>query len=68
MFEKFKCYSHSFVVRKHNGEFVKARSKCSHGQIARELAEAIDIREALSWVNTKMEGDVEIETNCLPTV
>lgn len=38
----------AFVARDHRGEVVDARSKCSLGRVAPEIAEAIGIREALS--------------------
>lgn len=57
--------SHAFVVRNHNGQLLEAKSRCSRGRINPELAEAIGIREALSWVKQKQMNEVEIETDCL---
>lgn len=69
IFEESSSYSYAFVIRNHDGELVEARSRCSYGQVSPELAEAIGIREALSWVkNAGNQTNVEIESNCLQIV
>lgn len=56
------------VARDHTGELLVATASCKHGQINPELAEAIGIKEALSWVKNKIEQPVTIETDCLTVV
>ncbi|KAL8149999.1 hypothetical protein AgCh_006858 [Apium graveolens] len=68
IFEHDNCYSHAFVVRNHHGQLIEARSKCMQGKISPELAEAIGVREALSWVKDMRYQNVEIETDCLQLV
>lgn len=50
IFESSNCYSFSFVVRDYRGELMEARSSYSLGNVAPENAEAIGVREALSWI------------------
>lgn len=53
------------VVRDHKGELVVAGTKCRDGRVSLELAEALGIKEALSWVKYQSAQPVIIETNCL---
>lgn len=46
-------YSFSMVVRDQKGELFEAKSSCRQGTIDPILAEAMGIREALSWVKNK---------------
>lgn len=68
IFEAQNCYSYAFAARDHRGEVVTARSKCSMGNIAPENAEAIGVREALSWIKEEQIRDVLVETDCLVVV
>lgn len=58
-------FSHAQVVRDHTGSLVETMSKCYQGSVAPEVAEAMGIREALSWVKQKQQASVEVETDCL---
>lgn len=49
----------------HRWEVVITRSKCSLSNVAPENAEAIGVREALSWIKEQQIGNVLVETNCL---
>lgn len=53
IFSDTNRFSHAQVVRDHNGELVEAMSRCHQGTISPETAEAMGIREALSWIKQK---------------
>ncbi|XP_074341817.1 uncharacterized protein LOC141679208 [Apium graveolens] len=61
-------YSHAFVVRDHNGRLVEAGSKCSRGNLSPDLAEALSIRDALSWLKEKEYANTVLESDCLQVV
>ncbi|XP_074342605.1 uncharacterized protein LOC141680216 [Apium graveolens] len=61
-------YSYAFVVRDHQGALVEARLWCYEGQTSSTLAEAMGIREALSWIKTTRQQNVEVETDSLQIV
>lgn len=67
-FEESSRFSYAMVVRNNTSEFVEARSRCTQGRVAPELAEATGIREALSWIKQKRVSGVELETDCLQIV
>ncbi|XP_074344437.1 uncharacterized protein LOC141683598 [Apium graveolens] len=68
IFEASGCYSFAFVVRNHEGKLVEARSRCCSGNISPEIAEAMGIREALSWTKEQDRTGVVVETDCLVAV
>lgn len=53
IFEASNYYSYSMVRRIHNGELIEVSSKCVLGNVTSEMAEAMDIREALSWLKNQ---------------
>lgn len=63
-----RCDIYAFVVRNHDGMLIEARSSCRPGHISPEIAEAMGIREALSWIKNQNERDVVVETDCLVAV
>lgn len=65
LFDSPARYSFALVVRDHSGKLLEAVSKCCQGTINPALAEAIGVREALSWVKKQKKIDVVVETDCL---
>ncbi|XP_063936253.1 uncharacterized protein LOC135147271 [Daucus carota subsp. sativus] len=65
LFEDSNCYAYAIVARDHEGKLVEAMSSCRQGRVDPELAEAIGIREALSWIKAKAWPSVILETDCL---
>lgn len=61
--ESSNYYSHSMIAQDHRGALIKARSSCKQGSINSEVAEAIGIREALSWINSQNWTNVEVEAD-----
>lgn len=56
------------VARDHTGALIGAQSSCKQGSLNPDLAEAIGIKEALSWVKSRAWERVEVETDCLGVV
>lgn len=65
LFEDSNCYAYAMVARDHEGKLVEAISSCKQGKTDPELAEAIGIREALSWIKATAWPSVVLETDCL---
>lgn len=53
IFAATSTYSTAFAVRDHMGDLVEAKSSCCLGNLSPENAEAISVREALSWIKEK---------------
>lgn len=68
IFSSTNCYSFAFIVRNHEGALVEAQSRCCPGNAKPEIAEALGIREALSWLKEHDHSDVDVETDCLVPV
>ncbi|KAL8149967.1 hypothetical protein AgCh_006834 [Apium graveolens] len=68
LFESSNSYCTSMIVRDHSGGLLLAIANCKMGQITPELAEAIGIKEALSWVKSQAVQPVIVETDCLSVV
>ena len=54
-------FSFALVARDHTGSLQEARSFCRTGTVQPEIAEAMGIREALSWIKSTLWSKVIIE-------
>lgn len=61
-------YCFSVIVRDGVGDPVTATSKCRSGTIALELAEAIGIKEVLSWIKFEATQPAIVESDCLSVI
>lgn len=68
LFEESGHFSFSMLARDHDRKLIEASTSCRQGLVALELAEAIGVREALSWVKKKGWPEVTMETDCLVVV
>lgn len=68
IFEDTTCFSYAFVARDQEGALIEARSRCSFGRPDPELAEAMGIREALTWIKNFSYANVTVESDCLQVV
>lgn len=68
IFEDSNIYIYDIVGRDHDGQLLEARSSCKQGCLYPELAEAIGIREALSWVKEIKWPIAEVELDCLDSI
>lgn len=67
-FNEVPAFGIGVVARNSAGELIQAFSKSFQGDAAPELAEAIAIREALSWLKNQKWRKVVIESDCLVAV
>lgn len=56
------------VARDADGKVVAARTCCFSGMVAAEFAEALAIKEALSWIKEQDWQEVLLESDCLAAV
>lgn len=56
------------IARDHMDELIKEAVRCTRGNVAPEVAEAMGINEALNWVKQNGWHDVEVEADCLIVV
>lgn len=68
LFEDTNSFSYAFIARDHEGKLVEAHSRSLRGRPGPDLAEAIGIREALSWVKNNSCDDAIVESDCLQVV
>ncbi|XP_074378327.1 uncharacterized protein LOC141719860 [Apium graveolens] len=68
IFEESRRFSYAFIARNHRGDLVEAVSSCKQGIVDPVLAEAIGVREALSWVKERGWQVVDLETDCLALI
>ncbi|XP_060964189.1 uncharacterized protein LOC133033466 [Cannabis sativa] len=68
IFDSNGTYSFVCVARDANGHFVEAITRCRAGIVTPELAEAMGVREALSWIKQRDWQEAVVETDCLSVV
>lgn len=68
LFEESNRYCYSMIARDHYGALVEAAAYCKQGTIEPIMAEALGIKEALSWVKKGEYNGVIIESDCLALI
>ncbi|XP_060969989.1 uncharacterized protein LOC115713780 [Cannabis sativa] len=68
LFEDGTSHRIGMVARDHHGFLVEGRTEHFQGAATPEVAEAIGVREALSWIKKKNWQQASIETDCLMVV
>ena len=68
MFAECSKFGIGLLARDADGKVVQGRSEVFDGQVRAELAEAVAVEEALSWVKDKQWPEVIIETDCLVVI
>lgn len=68
IFDAPSSFNSALVVRNNASEVRKAYTKCYMGRVLLEVAEAMRVREALSWKKEQQCSNVVIETDCLVVV
>ena len=58
-------FSFACLARDHEGQVVNVISSCRDGVLSSELAKAVGVRDALSWIKSKNWQNVVLETDCL---
>lgn len=67
-FAENNVFGVGMVARNHSGELVSARSICFNSATSPEMAEAVAMKEALSWIKKEKWTTVTIESDCLVVV
>ncbi|XP_060974297.1 uncharacterized protein LOC133039416 [Cannabis sativa] len=68
IFEGSQQFGVGWVARDHRGLFIHGHTRLFNVQSTPELAEAVGIREALSWIKDSGMQQVVLETDCLSVV
>ncbi|XP_030483493.2 uncharacterized protein LOC115700078 [Cannabis sativa] len=68
IFGSSQDYGYGIVARDEHGFMLQGVSRLCHGSVRSEIAEAIGVREALSWIKDKQWSHVILETDCLVVV
>ncbi|KAM6549548.1 hypothetical protein CsatB_021224 [Cannabis sativa] len=68
MFDGGNSYGIGLVARDRYSPLVEAKMECFLGRVNPEVAEAIGVREALSWIKNRNWPRVVVETDCLTVV
>ncbi|KAM6583510.1 hypothetical protein CsatB_010512 [Cannabis sativa] len=63
IFGSSQDYGYGMVARDEHGFMLEATSRLCHGYVRPELAKAIGVREALSWIKNKQWPQVTLETD-----
>lgn len=50
VFNSSNLYSYSMMSRNQYGDLMEAKARCIRGSVTPHITEAINIREALSWI------------------
>uniref|UniRef100_A0A803Q9L8 Reverse transcriptase domain-containing protein n=1 Tax=Cannabis sativa TaxID=3483 RepID=A0A803Q9L8_CANSA len=67
-FAEQKSFGWGFVARDHDGSFLKAHQSSKLGLVRADIAEAVAIKEALSWIKANNWQNVQVESDCLNVV
>ncbi|XP_062075810.1 uncharacterized protein LOC133779929 [Humulus lupulus] len=68
LFASPQSFSFSCIARDFRGQMLEAIVKNVRGSVSPEVAEALGIKEALSWIKTNRWNNVEVESDCLIAV
>lgn len=68
IFTEYNASGMGLIVRDDKGELIQAKTKCTFGMLSANMAEAMAIKEALSWIKDKDWRKVVVETDCLTAV
>ncbi|XP_074327241.1 uncharacterized protein LOC141665157 [Apium graveolens] len=68
IFTEFNASGMGLVVRNDKGELITARKKCNMGMVSVNMAEALAIKEVLSWIKSEDWNKVVVESDCLTAI
>ncbi|KAL8155665.1 hypothetical protein AgCh_000896 [Apium graveolens] len=65
VFNEYNSTGLGLIARDDNGELIQARTQYKAGMISSTMAEALAIKEALSWIKAMGWSKVLVESDCL---
>lgn len=65
LFKEKNCFGFGCLVRDHRGFLIQAISNCSQGARTLLEAEAIGVKQVLSWIKLNGWDDVIVDSDCL---
>ncbi|KAL8111628.1 hypothetical protein AgCh_019375 [Apium graveolens] len=68
IFSEYNALGLWVIARDNRGELTQAIMKCNFGLISANMAEAIAVKEALSWLKSEGQNKTVVETDCLTVV
>ncbi|KAM6586543.1 hypothetical protein CsatA_009148 [Cannabis sativa] len=68
LFDGGHKYGLGMVARDRNGFLIEARTVFSHSSVDPPLAEAIGLKEALSWIKEMQWQNAQLESDCLGAI
>uniref|UniRef100_A0A803NY05 RNase H type-1 domain-containing protein n=1 Tax=Cannabis sativa TaxID=3483 RepID=A0A803NY05_CANSA len=68
IFSQSNIYGFRCIARDHEGDFIEAFQSSKPSVVNPEFAEAVGIKEALSWIKSHGWSNVMVETNCVNVV
>lgn len=68
LFSESSKYGVGLLARDDEGQVVQGKSEVFHGEVRSEFAEAVAIKEALSWIKSCGWREVVLESDCLAVV
>ncbi|XP_063943440.1 uncharacterized protein LOC108208212 [Daucus carota subsp. sativus] len=68
LFAESSKYGIGLLARDDKGDVIQGRSEVFQGVVLQEFAEAIAVKEALSWVKGREWREVVVESDCLAVV
>ncbi|XP_074327679.1 uncharacterized protein LOC141665589 [Apium graveolens] len=68
LFREHDLFGSGLVARDSNGGLIQARTILKEGKVTVEMAEAMSIKEALSWIEESQWSEVVLESDCLVAV
>ncbi|KAL8099525.1 hypothetical protein AgCh_031966 [Apium graveolens] len=67
-FSEHDAYGYGLIARDSAGDLIKAKIRCKRGKVPGEFVEALEIKEALSWIKEESWSQVQLESDCLVIV
>uniref|UniRef100_A0A803Q309 RNase H type-1 domain-containing protein n=1 Tax=Cannabis sativa TaxID=3483 RepID=A0A803Q309_CANSA len=68
IFESQNCYGFGWVARNNEGRLLWARARSKRGNVSAEFAEAVGLKEVLSWLKDNKLSNVIVESDSLVTI
>ncbi|KAL8127617.1 hypothetical protein AgCh_014499 [Apium graveolens] len=68
IFSEYNASGLTLIARDDHGDLVQARTQYLLGMVSSNMAEVLEIKEALSWIKSKGWSKVVVESDCLAAI